>query len=65
MPSASELLAPRPQWAQLGLMHAGLALLAAGVVAPSAPLRLGGALLFAASAALHARNLGVLYRRRP
>jgi len=65
VPSASELLAPRPQWAQLGLMHAGLALLAAGVVAPSAPLRLGGALLFAASAALHARNLGVLYRRRP
>ena len=65
VPAASELLGARPQWAQLALMHAGLGLLGAGILAPSAPLRLAGALAFAASAALHARNLGVIYGRRP
>jgi hypothetical protein len=65
VPAASELLAARPQWAQLSLMHAGLVLLAAGVVLPSGGLRVAGALAFAASAVLHAGNLGVIYRRRP
>ena len=65
VPAASELLPERPQRIQWALMHAGLAVLAAGVLGASAPLRTAGAAAFAASAALFARNMWVIQGRRP
>lgn len=65
VPAASELLPERPQRLQWALMHSGIAILAAGVLAESAPLRTAGAATFAASSALFARNLWVIQGRRP
>ena len=65
VPAASELLAEAPQRAQWLLMHLGVAALAAGIAVASGPLRLAGAALFLASSALFARNIWVIYRRKP
>ena len=65
VPAASELCPERPKQVQYALMHAGVAALAAGVIFDIAWLRLAGALAFAASALLVARNLGVIWMRRP
>ncbi len=65
VPSASELLPEPPQRLQWAVMHLGLALLVAGVIAALPVVRLVGAVAFAASAALVARNLWVIYERKP
>ncbi|HUJ29213.1 MAG TPA: hypothetical protein VLW85_24505 [Myxococcales bacterium] len=65
VPAASELLPEAPKRVQYFAMHIGLAALVAGVLADCAPLRTGGAVLFAGSALLFARNLGVIYARQP
>lgn len=65
VPAASDLLPEAPQRLQWALMHAGLACLVAGVVGELAPLRVAGAAAFAASSALFARNLLVIYGRKP
>lgn len=65
VPTASELLPERPKRIQYLLMHAGLAALVAGVLVDAAALRVAGAIAFVASAALVARNLGVIARSRP
>lgn len=65
VPAASELCPERPKKLQYAFMHAGVAALAGGVLFDVAWLRLGGALAFAASALLVARNLGVIWMRRP
>jgi hypothetical protein len=46
-------------------MHLGLVAFLTGLLAPSAPLRLGGAILFALSAALFAANMITIARSRP
>ena len=65
VPSASELLPEAPKRVQYFAMHLGLAALVAGVLVDSSPLRTGGAVLFAGSALLFARNLGVIHSRQP
>jgi hypothetical protein len=65
VPAASELLAERPQRVQWALMHAGIAAMAAGILAGIGPLRLAGAALFLASSALFARNVWIIYRSKP
>jgi hypothetical protein len=65
VPAASELLAQGPQRAHWALTHAGLGMLLAGLLADSAALRFAGAAAFAASAALFARNMIVIYRSEP
>lgn len=65
VPGASELLPERAKRVQYLLQHAGIALLAAGLLADWAPLRVAGASAFLASALLVARNLGVVYRSKP
>lgn len=65
VPAASELLPEAPKRVQYFAMHAGLLALVAGVLAGAAPLRTFGAVVFAASALLFARNLGVIHARQP
>ena len=65
VPAASELLAEAPKRAQYFAMHLGLAVLIAGVLAGEPSLRTAGAALFAGSALLFARNLGVIHARQP
>ena len=65
VPSASELLPERPKRIQYAAMHLGLGALLAGVLADVASLRTAGAAAFVASAVLVARNLGVIYARKP
>jgi hypothetical protein len=65
VPSASELLPEAPKRVQYFAMHIGLLGLVAGVLADCSPLRTAGAVLFAGSAMLFARNLGVIQTRQP
>lgn len=65
VPGASELLPEAPKRVQYFAMHAGLIAVVAGVLADCAPLRTCGAVIFAGSALLFARNLGVIYARQP
>lgn len=65
VPTAGELLSERPKQVQYALMHAGLWAIAAGMLADVSALRIGGALSFAASAALLGLNLAVVNGRRP
>ena len=65
VPAASELLAEAPKRVQYFVMHAGVATLVAGVLADLPALRVAGAALFAGSALLFARNLGVIHARQP
>lgn len=65
VPTASELLPEGRQRVQWASMHLGLLAFLAGVLASAAPLRLGGAVLFALSAALFAANMITIARSRP
>lgn len=65
IPAASELLPEGPKRLQYLFMHVGIAALAAGVLLDLGALRLTGATSFAISAALVARNLGVIWTSRP
>ncbi|HEY5675591.1 MAG TPA: hypothetical protein VIR81_02330 [Myxococcales bacterium] len=65
VPAASELLAEAPKRLHYFVMHAGLVTLVAGVLADVPALRIAGSALFAASALLFARNLGVIHARHP
>jgi len=65
VPSASEILPEGPRRLQAALMQAGLAVLAVGIVAGPAWLRIGGAAIFAASALLAARNFTTILRSQP
>lgn len=65
VPSASELLGEEPKRVQYFAMHLGLSLLIAGVLAGLPSLRTAGAVVFAGSALLFARNLGVIHARQP
>lgn len=65
VPSASELLPERPKRIQYFLMHAGILALVAGVFLDLSVLRLAGATSFAVSAALFARNLGIIWVSKP
>ncbi len=65
VPSASEILPEKPRLAQGVLMQAGRVLLAAGIVVDLSPLRVAGALVFAASALFAARNFAAILRSQP
>lgn len=65
VPTASELLDERSRNVQAALMGAGLALLLAGIVVGLASVRVAGAGLFLISMVCCARNLWVVYGRRP
>ena len=65
VPSASEILPERPRRLQGALMQIGLAILAIGIVAGPAPLRIAGAVLFAASAIYAAHNFATILRSQP
>ena len=65
VPSASELLPEAPKRVQYFAMHFGMAGLVSGVLVDSPALRTAGAVLFASSAVLFARNLGVIHARQP
>lgn len=65
IPLASDLLPEAAQRWSFRALHAGVPLLAVGVAVDLAPVRVAGALLFAAGVALAARNLHVVCRSQP
>lgn len=65
VPTAGELVPAGPQRALVVLLHAGIALLVAGVLADAPPVRLAGALVFLAAALVFTFNLGVIASRKP
>ncbi len=65
IPTAAELLPQKWQGTQWALAHAGVAALLSGVLAGVPALRAAGAASFFAAAALYARTIAAVYRRRP